>query len=200
MKPYEKKIIPESAHDHYSYNPITGLFTAIKDIGIKILKGDVIPNYSDDSYKIIRISGIQYMTHRVAWFMYYGEQPNIVDHLNHRRDCNRITNLKSGTTKENNHNRCTKISYFQWKREQDAMKVRQDIRDKIKRNREEDRIIRKLKAELNRTCEYKADKYGVYSTGCSNELNTGDFSLCESDFEYCTYCGGKIKEVHNVQN
>jgi hypothetical protein len=62
--------IPDSAHSHYDYDPITGLFTALKDISQRTKKGDVVPKTSNDAYKWINIDGKSYRAHRVAWFMY----------------------------------------------------------------------------------------------------------------------------------
>ena len=131
------KEIPKSAHSHYKYNPITGLFTALKDIGKKILKGDVVPKYSNDDYKNLIIDGIVYRAHRVAYFMYYGVQPNIIDHINHRRDCNWILNLKSGTFKENMQNIKKSDGYFSWMRKVEwdiHVKKTNEIRGKQKNN------------------------------------------------------------------
>lgn len=46
--------------------------------------------------------------HRLAWFLYHGETPNIIDHINGVKSDNRIENLRNTNTKGNNHNRKAK--------------------------------------------------------------------------------------------
>jgi hypothetical protein len=51
-----------------------------------------------------RIGGKTYYTHRIIWKFVYGEEPEFVDHINHRRDDNRLVNLRKVTRTENNRN------------------------------------------------------------------------------------------------
>jgi hypothetical protein len=39
--------------------------------------------------------------HRVAWAIYYGHEPNVIDHINGDRLDNRIANLRNGTQSQN---------------------------------------------------------------------------------------------------
>lgn len=46
-------------------------------------------------YLVINFRNKKYKAHRVAWFMYYGTQPNgEIDHINHDKRDNRIANLR----------------------------------------------------------------------------------------------------------
>lgn len=45
-----------------------------------------------------------YRVHRVIWLMVHGEWPDEVDHINHRRDDNRIVNLRSVSRGDNTKN------------------------------------------------------------------------------------------------
>jgi hypothetical protein len=46
-------------------------------------------------YRLIKIFNRQYLAHRVAWAIYHGAWPQLVDHRDHNRSNNRIKNLRS---------------------------------------------------------------------------------------------------------
>jgi hypothetical protein len=49
---------------------------------------------------------IKIRAHRLAWFKIYGKIPSDqIDHINHKRDDNRISNLRDVTNQDNNKNR-----------------------------------------------------------------------------------------------
>lgn len=54
----------------------------------------------------IRLNGCgqTFKAHRLAWFMYYGEDPDHIDHINGNREDNRILNLRSVNRTENSRN------------------------------------------------------------------------------------------------
>jgi len=58
-------------------------------------------------YWRIRINQATYLAHRLAWLYEYGYLPEVVDHINHLRDDNRINNLRAVSHFENakNHSR-----------------------------------------------------------------------------------------------
>ena len=58
------------------------------------------------------MKGRQYLQHRVAWALHYGEWPaSFIDHINHIRDDNRIHNLRVVTRAENNSNAIRRMNY-----------------------------------------------------------------------------------------
>lgn len=86
------------------YSEDTGLFTwRFNRRGLN--KGDVAGNKSDAGYICIRIDKRLYRAHRLAWLYVYGEWPeDCIDHINHKRDDNRISNLRQSTKSENSKN------------------------------------------------------------------------------------------------
>jgi len=59
-----------------------------------------------NGYRQIRLCKKSLYSHRVAWFLFYGEWPKgQIDHINHDKTDNRIENLRVCTAKENSRNR-----------------------------------------------------------------------------------------------
>jgi hypothetical protein len=52
-------------------------------------------------YRLIKIDGVIYKTHRIIYFISTGIQPEEIDHINRVKDDNRINNLRAATTKQN---------------------------------------------------------------------------------------------------
>lgn len=57
-----------------------------------------------NGYRVGAIFRRKYYAHRVAWAVFHGEHPDKIDHINGRRDDNRIANLRSVTDTENARN------------------------------------------------------------------------------------------------
>jgi len=56
-------------------------------------------------YKVIRVDGVLYKAHRLAWLHEHGRWPEgVLDHINRRPGDNRIANLREVTQSENSHN------------------------------------------------------------------------------------------------
>lgn len=57
-------------------------------------------------YRQIHIAKLDYKAHRIAWAIYYGEWPSgPIDHINHVKDDNRITNLRIADARTNARNK-----------------------------------------------------------------------------------------------
>lgn len=73
---------------HFHYDPETGVFTRLSrrnSYGSKDAYG----------YHILKINGVQYKAHRLAWLYHYGCMPEgNIDHINGDRSDNRIFNLR----------------------------------------------------------------------------------------------------------
>jgi len=94
-----KKII------HYDSN--TGIITSKINRGTakkgKIL-GGVIKNHSGKSYSRIVINEKTYRTHRIIWLYVNGIWPNQIDHIDGNGLNNKLANLRSVNSHENNKN------------------------------------------------------------------------------------------------
>ena len=89
------KLIPDSVRDVLSYDPETGVFTWIDNYH-KSKIGTVAGSLQKSlGYIKIGINGTYFSAHRLAWFFVHGEQPYIIDHINHDRADNRIANLRN---------------------------------------------------------------------------------------------------------
>jgi hypothetical protein len=89
---------------NFRYNPETGKITRVD----RANSNGSIDVYG---YVILKIKGKQYKAHRVAWFLYYGNFPkNNIDHINNKRDDNRIINLRDVTQSINNKNSTKKLN------------------------------------------------------------------------------------------
>lgn len=98
------KHIPEGIRDEYSYNPDTGEIIKTKYVPKSILKvGDVATSlaYNRNYYKL-GYKGKDYLQHRVAWFLYYNEQPpRVIDHKDGNGLNNAIDNLRASDDSTN---------------------------------------------------------------------------------------------------
>lgn len=52
-------------------------------------------------YVIIKLNGVCYGAHRLAWLYMNNEIPSVIDHMNRNRSDNRISNLRNVSTAEN---------------------------------------------------------------------------------------------------
>ncbi len=88
-----------------AYNPITGIITWKESESPKIPCGTVAGHLYKSGYRMIRVRGVSYNAHRIAWALHYGEWPrHQIDHINRVRDDNRICNLRHCTNAQNQQN------------------------------------------------------------------------------------------------
>jgi hypothetical protein len=77
------------------YDSYTGIFTRKLRTGRTVHIGDIAGGIGSDGYISISIDNERYRAHRLAWLYSYGHWPiNQIDHINGKRDDNRIDNLR----------------------------------------------------------------------------------------------------------
>ena len=67
-------------------------------------KGKVAGTKTHGGYIRITLNGKAYYAHRVAWYLTYGELPDMLDHINRDKTDNRLCNLRQASRKMNNQN------------------------------------------------------------------------------------------------
>ncbi|WP_112901762.1 HNH endonuclease [Escherichia coli] len=88
-----------------TYDRETGVITRTKTISGNAVKGMVAGSIKPNGYMQIQVDGKCYLGHRLAWLHEYGEFPSgFLDHINGKRDDNRIENLRIVTPSQNCHN------------------------------------------------------------------------------------------------
>jgi hypothetical protein len=111
------RIAPELARELLDYNPQTGVLTwkirplshfttPQRGVGWNNRYAGKVTGCPDHAgYLRINIRGYPYLAHHLAWAIYYGEHPALIDHKNRDPADNRIDNLRAATRSNNQHNR-----------------------------------------------------------------------------------------------
>jgi hypothetical protein len=82
----------------FDYDPVSG------DL-IKRKSGRLITNCDRYGYLRTSVNRVGLLAHRVAFLMHYGYLPRQIDHINHKKDDNRIDNLRPATHDQNHKNK-----------------------------------------------------------------------------------------------
>jgi hypothetical protein len=99
-------VTPERLRELLQYNPDTGIFTWIKPSSNRIKVGSVASCKDAYGYIVIRIDSKLYKAHRLAWLYCFNEFPEMsLDHVNGKKDDNRLDNLRECSSQDNNRNK-----------------------------------------------------------------------------------------------
>lgn len=105
-KEKEAAVSLERARTMLSYDSESGVVSWAVRPGRKMKIGQRAGyRKKDKGYRYIVIDGLAFFEHRLCWFLFYGVWPNDeIDHINHMRDDNRISNLRECSRSENEQN------------------------------------------------------------------------------------------------
>lgn len=101
MTQEEENFIWFKAHQLHYVDFETGRIDCYSRKGKRKLFKDV-GSKNEDGYIRIWCKNRLRMKHRLLYWLYYGELPLEIDHINHIRDDNRISNLRSVNRRQNN--------------------------------------------------------------------------------------------------
>lgn len=92
---------PQELRDLLRYDPKEGRLYWKKS-RYRVKEGDRAGNDTSSGYRAIKIMQRQIMEHRVCWAIHYGKWPaSEIDHINRKKDDNRIENLREATRSQN---------------------------------------------------------------------------------------------------
>lgn len=97
MSEFKDSEVLRYANECVTYDPDTGLITYKDNESVKkVLRGTVANStYKASGYKRIVLNKQSFLQHRLAWLLHYGKWPEgDIDHINGKRNDNRIKNLR----------------------------------------------------------------------------------------------------------
>ena len=106
------KIIPQALCDSLSYDPESGEFTWAVRSSRRTKVGSPAGSVYPCGRRYISHKHRGYLAHRIAWKIYYGEEPPaLIDHIDQDPLNNRISNLRKATRSLNAMNKPAKGVY-----------------------------------------------------------------------------------------
>jgi len=84
------------------YDPETGIFRWKQFRRWSAKEGDFAGYINKRGYHKISVDGVDYSAHRIAWKIFYNEEPSdIIDHVDRNKQNNKIENLRLATNQQN---------------------------------------------------------------------------------------------------
>lgn len=100
------RISVERLREVLSYDPQGGKFYWRVDRPNGVTAGSEALGYIDNKgYRRVKIDGVSCKLHRVAWALSHDNWPNQIDHVNGKKDDNRLENLRLADGTQNNANK-----------------------------------------------------------------------------------------------
>jgi hypothetical protein len=96
----------EELRELLHYEPDTGLFRWKLNCRGKVKVGSVAGTSNGKGYIAIRVNGEKFVAHRLAWALYYNQDPGAIeiDHIDKNKSNNKIINLRLASHKRNGAN------------------------------------------------------------------------------------------------
>jgi hypothetical protein len=105
----KKTLTAEDFRSLLNYDPETGVLTwKVDRRGVLAgeVAGSILNHHSGKQYIYVRVHGRLYYAHRIAWAIYYGEEPpKMLDHRDSDSINNRIKNLRGAESRQNQYNK-----------------------------------------------------------------------------------------------
>lgn len=95
-------------HIDYTIEEVAELIKYDPELGVFHTKEGALLKQCQNTYDFyctINFKGNAYSAHRLAWVCYYGEVPNIIDHIDGNPTNNKISNLRNGDQRQNSRNK-----------------------------------------------------------------------------------------------
>jgi hypothetical protein len=94
----------EYCNEYLEYDSKNGILRWKKSIG-GVKAGDIISSINSQGYGRVGIKGKSYLSHRIAFLMYYKYLPKFIDHKDNNKLNIKIENLRPCTPSQNNMNK-----------------------------------------------------------------------------------------------
>ena len=99
-------ITQELVKSLFDYDSSTGIFKRKVTVATNAKAGQILNTKGSGGYLQVKINRTPIKVHRLAWLYVYGEFPtDTIDHINRKRDDNRIENLRVCKIAENLQNK-----------------------------------------------------------------------------------------------